>query len=789
MRRLVLSVVLLQHVIACNSSTTVSPAVGVPESMSSDAALGASRFANVQVFGGTLSFSSDASEKTFTDENGSVVRLSCSHEASGAVYLEQDPEAVFYWSGNFRGTASLFCVRTKKLVFPDGKTVTYKDTWTGPSHQFETNARVFLDPFVPPETIDDATRFAFVYGDDLNPSTFIPVSKKHEEFPEASGGPREELEDEYLIRWRGIPSFDFWQLPDSGLALHGEDIDEQVASCGEGDELITWRFKFDLVPLGVDEVRLILEAPPGYDAWRPKANIVGLTPDVFEVPPLDNSISTSLVLGSHVASSAPPVVKPGSSAIFKAHLVAAPDKKAKTMRFRLTSSRVPGVAGNSPLPGQANSDFDLALTQSAGTALVLSQVGELQVGTTPDGQYRMASVEVLAQDWGAYGKIEAGATMEDGTAVVAVLSSSNETELRIPQRAPGSNIATSWKSQRGASGRADSDDNESTPVGDGSNGDGLTLYEEYRGFWVQGKHVEGDPNKKDFFVHIDPTGLSSSSAKSIAAKGVSLFESVTALVVHRLDRGEFVPPLSGTDFSPDRRVINFNHDSVNHKVDQHLVVLTSEWTLDGNSHSRRSNLNALGTPKAFSRIEIAKQAMGQLSHQQLVRDVAHELGHTVNVSHHGEGGEVVRYLVFRPDGSLVEAHDKLGTVNPVVIRQLVDEVTQGVLHDDANRIPGPVKSTPVKVSLLPEKQHSGDENCVMRYNDANVVVRAGQPDVRYWIAPTETPGAGLCSDGLGKTFNKTGVAARPSRHGNAAVGRGNCVHQLLVNDAVPAPTR
>ncbi|NTX51515.1 hypothetical protein [Myxococcus sp. CA039A] len=487
--------------------------------------------------------------------------------------------------------------------------------------------------------------------------------------------------------------------------------------------------------------------------------------------------------------SAPPLVQPGASAIFKAHLVGAPSKKAKTISFRLTSSRVPGIAGNSPLPGQANSDFDLVMNQAPGTVLALSQMGDLQIGTTPDGQHQTATVEVLARDWGAYGKIEAGAIMEDGTAVVAVLSAADETELRIPQRAPNSNIAISWRNRTGTGGQGDSDDNESVPAGDGNNGDGLTLYEEYRGFWEQGKHVEGNPSKKDFFVHVDPTSMGVSPASAVAKKGVALFEAASGLTVHHLDRGEFEPPQSGTDFSLNRRVVNFNHDNVNHRVDQHLVVLTAVRTPDGNSHARRSNTNALGTPKVFSRIEIAEQALKQLSQQQLIRDVAHELGHSLNVYHHGEGGEVIRYLVFKSDGSLVEADDNAGTRNPVVIRQLIDETTKAVLHDNANRVPGPQRSTPVKASLPPGKQHSGDESCILRYNDANVVVRPGQLDVRYWISPSETPGGVLCTDGLGKTFNKTGIPAQPSRHGNASAGRGSCVHQILVNDAVPAQPR
>jgi hypothetical protein len=44
------------------------------------------------------------------------------------------------------------------------------------------------------------------------------------------------------------------------------------------------------------------------------------------------------------------------------------------------------------------------------------------------------------------------------------------------------------------------DDNDDTPIGAGTTGDGLSYWEEARGFRMQGKTSPTNPRKKDLFV-------------------------------------------------------------------------------------------------------------------------------------------------------------------------------------------------------------------------------------------------------------------------------------------------
>lgn len=61
-------------------------------------------------------------------------------------------------------------------------------------------------------------------------------------------------------------------------------------------------------------------------------------------------------------------------------------------------------------------------------------------------------------------------------------------------------LADSWEAQHGAAGDAPGKDKDDTPAGDGTRGDGLSAYEEYRGLVWRGTWMEFDPTQKDMFV-------------------------------------------------------------------------------------------------------------------------------------------------------------------------------------------------------------------------------------------------------------------------------------------------
>jgi len=145
-----------------------------------------------------------------------------------------------------------------------------------------------------------------------------------------------------------------------------------------------------------------------------------------------------------------------------------------------------------------------------------------------------ATVVTRALDFGAYGAIEARAC---GAAV----------RVPLPFDRDGNYIADAWPLGSGAA----TDDADDIPAGNGTPGDGLSRYEEYRGFFVGGVHVRTDPTRKDVFVRdIDGVGPGDLAADLLGAP------------VHFIDRGEW---------DEDRR-INFRHGTA-HVADQRAVKI------------------------------------------------------------------------------------------------------------------------------------------------------------------------------------------------------------------------
>jgi len=87
----------------------------------------------------------------------------------------------------------------------------------------------------------------------------------------------------------------------------------------------------------------------------------------------------------------------------------------------------------------------------------------------------------------------------------------------------------------------------------------------------------------------------------------------------------------------------------------------------------------------------------------------------------------------------------------------------------------------------PGGQHSGFENCVMRYNCAQTYAGTADPLARYY-GFTEPVGGAMCTSPAGTGVNGTGHLPQ-SRYRSATAGRGDCLHQIHVSDASPARRR
>src|SRR5437016_5544595 len=346
-----------------------------------------------------------------------------------------------------------------------------------------------------------------------------------------------------LMSWSPLHAESGLPIPDTGYDLQGTKT-LMLPAGGVGDfgdpiaNTITW----DLKPTAVKRLEVIVE-PEGYDSWRPQAQ--------GDEQTIGNTITVRARL-QYTDGSAPDTQ----------------DKMAQFVFELLDTSHEPGIAMNFPLLAKAKSTADLqfiSANQLSSPAIVILDA-EGQRAESDSDSLTQASAVVSSFDWGGWSQLKVTALMPDRRQIVGHLQSdAAATEILLPKRERTSRIATAWKQSVGVSA-PDDDESEVDPVGlPDCKGDGLTLYEEYRGFYEGGKHIEGNPKKKDFFI-LNLVGAD-------AEPGIWLFTDATGLEVHsHLTQDEF--------FFVDR-LINGNHGDGAHLGDQHGVFLVTNEGTDG----------------------------------------------------------------------------------------------------------------------------------------------------------------------------------------------------------------
>jgi hypothetical protein len=424
--------------------------------------------------------------------------------------------------------------------------------------------------------------------------------------------------------------------------------------------------------------------------------------------------------------------------------------KAAYFIWQLTnSSKEPGYAMNAP-KSSPNKDFDLKLE---GGDLLFDDPATAQSAKTRAGEQTQSTETIASYDWGAFGTVKVTAVMPDGSQIVGYLEGDpSQTDVRLPLRTPNSFIADVWKQNHGVTGQADNSDNESDPPGDGNAGDGLTLYEEYRGFIINGQHVEGDPKKKDYFIL--------NRAGTFYLGGIRMFQSLSGLIVH--------DQLKGAELS-DGRVINFNYSAGPHKVDQHGVIIVPIAANAGYAEAQ----GGPGPPKSISQIVAPKilPSADLFTIDYLASSLAHELFHACNVYHHGDGPS--------PSGTF----RLVSSTNTT----LFQGVPANVLTEAGDSYPLPADTNVTYQLGGPGDTHVGFDSCVMRYDDARGYFSKSDGHTIYLVTP-EGAGTTLCTQSAGTGINDAGRTPQ-ARYGDSAQGRGNCRGQILVNDAVNPPKR
>lgn len=483
-------------------------------------------------------------------------------------------------------------------------------------------------------------------------------------------------------------------------------------------------------------------------------------------------------------------------------------------------SHEPGVAMNWPSQSKLTtpSPPDLAFSDGINqlTYPTLTPAGELTLPgyctvlelwdplKTPAPSF--IDVALIPFDWGGWAVLNVTAFVNGRqfTGHIDLDNGQKATDILLPKRQADSFIADTWKSNHDVDlVTPDTDDPETIPGTNNQNpGDGLSLYEEYRGFYadcppddlptsISGPtcvgqassppplrtflHVEGDPKNLDLFVVNDsfPEVL----------EGMQKFQEGTG--IHVCCKTLQDDEINGVD----SRVINFNHSEGAHDADQHAIVIVKG--ADGappctqNGPDKPQNVPKIFYPSMANVLSIASKEGGQAravwAADKYPYSVAHEIGHAVAVSHHGTHDTGYTFWSTSDGVSLLEG-PVAGAGTPI---QAVFEDGKPVKPSDLGIKAG--GSFKIWVGHRGE-QHSGDVMCFMRYNVAQSYCPLGDPtcagNQRFYVPERELAGRSMTNKSEGTGTNDPGRTNPQTRYGNAdgANNFGMCKFQICVND-------
>jgi hypothetical protein len=339
--------------------------------------------------------------------------------------------------------------------------------------------------------------------------------------------------------------------------------------------------------------------------------------------------------------------------------------KAKSFELHLSNtSRETGITINFPLSPRANQLPDLRFLPYS----VAESVDEDQFITITSNDGSTGKVQIGSYDGGGWTTLTAEATLEGDIHIKGhLLISGGETEIPIPKRNPGTKIASSWLAANGNPGEMDDKDSS---AGNTNNGDGLSAYEEYRGVISEGRFKRLDPKKKEVGI------LASRSDFALFDEGISWFKNASDLKPVRFDFDK--------DEAPGGR-LNMNAKT-SHDFDQYAIYLINgglgrAGTL-GMTYSRRRPTipaNVIGVIVDWDYIQTAYQKLVSNTRPEtlkftlqeyLAQTVAHELGHAVNIRHHGSDNP--KNMPINPDDRIIYRNGHLMTPHPDSLRNIGD---------------------------------------------------------------------------------------------------------------------
>jgi len=293
-------------------------------------------------------------------------------------------------------------------------------------------------------------------------------------------------------------------------------------------------------------------------------------------------------------------------------------------RFRFTLygvSREPGISLNDGGGSNLDLQFDAAQPQAMIPAIATADGWTIE--TTADAA--SAAVTVRAMDYGAWGRLKA--EFFAGGAWVTATTTRAGDFASVPLDDNNDHIADRWLEDAGLSGHAAAEDADSGPEG-ANTGDGYSNYEEYRGFEAWGSWLSTDPTWKELFVNNEANNDECGDFTS------------TGIVCVLIDADEYDAD----------RVVNFNRQYATAGPQKGLLVLSGALTTapDGSERVGVLGETVLAVPNEGSPIVIDPAAISIYNRQGVSDEglltpipnarrsvLAHEIGHAVNIDHHG----------------------------------------------------------------------------------------------------------------------------------------------------------
>ena len=325
----------------------------------------------------------------------------------------------------------------------------------------------------------------------------------------------------------------------AGGAAPASSPDTQRSDEGGGTLTVTYTLSYNKDP---DDLEAVFVLPNDFDAWQP----TGLRNE--------NVPAGGLKIGVRLRRKDKPDEQPGEKASFTFEL--------------LDTSREPGICLNFPAPDSVTqpAPFDLQILETDNPGLEVKEKG--QSASTEGEPSPDAEVMVRSFDYGAFAILKATARVGDRTYIAHLAGDETKQFLRLPKDDNENRVADAWEKSVGCLDKnlpADWDGADD-PSGQGTTGDGISLYEKYRGFDFAGIHERLKPYNKKYVFCADVTG---GVQRALVSPSMSpyAFPKVTRTVLRFIDDNRWTGEGSSAN---GKRIVNFNHGWLGgHAVDQH----------------------------------------------------------------------------------------------------------------------------------------------------------------------------------------------------------------------------